>query len=106
MSALTLVLVAVVMLGALAPVVGAWQYLLIGLHAVRNHLRATRPYLPRTAALIPAWNAGAVIGASIDRLLGMDYPHGATAGAPRAHQGGWQGQGPCAQPGTGAGTLR
>jgi cellulose synthase/poly-beta-1,6-N-acetylglucosamine synthase-like glycosyltransferase len=74
MSPLTMLLVAIVMLGALAPIVGAWQYLLIGLHAVRNHLRAAGPYLPRTVVVIPAWNEGAVIGASIDRLLGMDYP--------------------------------
>ncbi len=69
-----MVLVAVVMLGALAPLVGAWQYLLIGLHAIRNHIRPSQPFLPRTAVLIPAWNEAAVIGASIDRLLGMDYP--------------------------------
>jgi len=74
MSPLTLLLVAIVMLGAVAPVVGAWQYLLIGLHAFRNHIGRSRPYLPRTAVLIPAWNEEAVIGASVDRLLGMDYP--------------------------------
>ena len=74
MSPLTVFLVAIVMLGAVAPLVGAWQYLLIGLHGIRNHLRRSGPYLPRTAVLIPAWNEEAVIGASVDRLLGMDYP--------------------------------
>ena len=74
MSPLSLVLVAIVMVGALAPLVGAWQYLLVGLHALRNHLRLASPYLPRTVVVIPAWNEQAVIGASIDRLLGMDYP--------------------------------
>jgi cellulose synthase/poly-beta-1,6-N-acetylglucosamine synthase-like glycosyltransferase len=69
-----MILVAIVMLGAVAPLVGAWQYLLVGLHGIRNHVRQTGPYLPRTAVLIPAWNEEAVIGASIDRLLGMDYP--------------------------------
>jgi cellulose synthase/poly-beta-1,6-N-acetylglucosamine synthase-like glycosyltransferase len=74
MSLVTMILVTIVMLGAVAPLVGAWQYLLIGLHAVRNHLRDTGPYLPRTVVVIPAWNEDAVIGASIDRVLGMDYP--------------------------------
>jgi cellulose synthase/poly-beta-1,6-N-acetylglucosamine synthase-like glycosyltransferase len=74
MSLLTLFLVAIVMFGAVAPLVGAWQYLLVGLHGLRNHLRRTGPYLPRTAVMIPAWNEEAVIGASVDRLLGMEYP--------------------------------
>ena len=32
------------------------------------------PYFPRTAILVPAWNEAAVIGASIDRLMQLDYP--------------------------------
>ena len=36
--------------------------------------RACEPAFPRTAVLIPAWNEGAVIGASIDRLMAAEYP--------------------------------
>ncbi len=74
MSPLSLVLVAIVMLGAVAPVVGTWQILLAGVHAVRNHLRRTGPCLPRTVVVLPAWNEALVIGATIDRVMAMDYP--------------------------------
>ncbi|MBX3029337.1 MAG: glycosyltransferase family 2 protein [Chloroflexi bacterium] len=74
MSPLTFLLVAIVMLGAIAPVVGTWQILLAGAHAIRNHFRRTGPCLPRTVVVLPAWNEAQVIGATIDRVLGMDYP--------------------------------
>ena len=32
------------------------------------------PIFPRTAVLIPAWNEGAVIAGSIDRLMAAEYP--------------------------------
>lgn len=73
-TALQALLVVFVMLGVVPPLVGAWQYLLIGLHGRRSHLRSTAAVLPRTAVLIPAWNEEAVIGASVERLLAMDYP--------------------------------
>jgi len=37
-------------------------------------LRRMRPFFPRTAILLPAWNEAAVIGTSIDRLMLLDYP--------------------------------
>jgi cellulose synthase/poly-beta-1,6-N-acetylglucosamine synthase-like glycosyltransferase len=70
----SLILVAVVLLCALPPLVGTWQVLLAGVHGLRNHLRRTGPCLPRTVVVVPAWNEALVIGATIDRILAMDYP--------------------------------
>jgi cellulose synthase/poly-beta-1,6-N-acetylglucosamine synthase-like glycosyltransferase len=67
-------LVVVVIAGALPQVAGAWQYLLAACHRWRNHYGDCAPAFPRTAVLIPAWNEGAVIGASIDRLMAAQYP--------------------------------
>lgn len=67
-------LVAVVLAGALPQVAGAWQFVLAACHRWRNHYGACALAFPRTAVLIPAWNEGAVIGASIDRLMAAQYP--------------------------------
>jgi cellulose synthase/poly-beta-1,6-N-acetylglucosamine synthase-like glycosyltransferase len=68
------VLVALVVAGALPLVVASYQFLLIGFHFRRLHYAQCAPTFPRTAILIPAWNEAAVLGASIDRLMGLDYP--------------------------------
>lgn len=68
------ILVAAVMAGAIPLVVASYQFLLIGWHFRRLHYANCAPYLPRTAILIPAWNEAAVLGASIDRLMGLEYP--------------------------------
>ena len=52
----------------------SYQYLLVTVHFRRNHYQSCAPYFPRTAILVPAWNEAAVIGASIDRLMQLDYP--------------------------------
>ncbi|MFV0307634.1 MAG: glycosyltransferase [Desertimonas sp.] len=67
-------LVVMVMLGAVPLAAASAQFLIIGLHAVRNHYERTAPYSPRVAILVPAWNEAAVLGASIDRLVGLEYP--------------------------------
>ncbi len=67
-------LVAFVMIGAVPMLAAAYQYLLVTVHFRRNHYRECAPYFPRTAILVPAWNEAAVIGASIDRLMLLDYP--------------------------------
>ncbi|GEL94103.1 glycosyltransferase [Cellulomonas composti] len=71
-----LVTVLVVLVGiAILPVVaGLYQFLLVPVHAWRNHLARARPYLPNVVVVVPAWNEGAVIGASLDRLMGLEYP--------------------------------
>jgi len=67
-------LVALVMLGAVPLVAASYQFALIGVHRFRNHYDDVAPYFPRVAILVPAWNEAAVIAASIDRLIGLDYP--------------------------------
>jgi cellulose synthase/poly-beta-1,6-N-acetylglucosamine synthase-like glycosyltransferase len=63
-----------VFLGALPLVMGAWQFLLVGVHGFRNHLGSVGDLTPRTTVVVPAWNEAAVIGGTIDRLVSMDYP--------------------------------
>ena len=67
-------LAGLVLLGAVPLVAGCAQFLLIGLHRYRSHHDRVEPYLPRVAILVPAWNEAAVLEASIDRLVGLDYP--------------------------------
>jgi cellulose synthase/poly-beta-1,6-N-acetylglucosamine synthase-like glycosyltransferase len=68
------ILIVVVLAGAVPEVAGAFQFLLAPCHAWRNHYAACEPAFPRTAVLIPAWNEGAVIGVSVDRLMAAEYP--------------------------------
>jgi cellulose synthase/poly-beta-1,6-N-acetylglucosamine synthase-like glycosyltransferase len=68
------ILIAIVLAGALPEVAAAWQFLLASGHFWRNHYGACEPVFPRTVVLIPAWNEGAVIGESIDRLMRAEYP--------------------------------
>lgn len=68
------ILVAAVMAGAIPLVVASYQFLLIGWHFRRLHYSRCEPYFPRTAILVPAWNEAAVLSASIDRLMGLEYP--------------------------------
>jgi cellulose synthase/poly-beta-1,6-N-acetylglucosamine synthase-like glycosyltransferase len=68
------ILIVLVMAGALPELAASWQFLLVAGHFWRNHYDACAPVFPRTAILIPAWNEAAVIGASIDRLMGLEYP--------------------------------
>lgn len=68
------VLIVIVMTGAIPLLAAAWQFVLASCHRFRNHYGACAPVFPRTAVLIPAWNEGAVIGASIDRLMAAEYP--------------------------------
>jgi cellulose synthase/poly-beta-1,6-N-acetylglucosamine synthase-like glycosyltransferase len=69
-------LVALVLAGAIPLVVASYQFLLVGLHFLRLHYRKCGPWYPRTAILVPAWNEAAVIEATVDRLMQLDYPPG------------------------------
>lgn len=73
-TTLTVVCFVLVFIGALPIIAMAIQFLLIPLHAFRNHYSKAAPFLPNVAVVIPAWNEGAVVGHSIDNLLAMDYP--------------------------------
>ncbi|MFF1632720.1 glycosyltransferase [Leifsonia sp. NPDC058248] len=65
----------VLALTGLVPVIAAAAtFAAIPFHAFVNHYRKAEPYLPRVAIVVPAWNEGAVIGASIDRLMQLEYP--------------------------------
>jgi cellulose synthase/poly-beta-1,6-N-acetylglucosamine synthase-like glycosyltransferase len=68
------ILLAFVILGAIPIAAIAYQFLVIPFHAYVNHYRKAAPYLPRVAVVVPAWNEGAVIGLSIDRLMSLSYP--------------------------------
>ena len=66
---LEIVLLIFVATGAIPVLAAAYSFLAIPLHAFRNHYTKAGPYLPRVAIVVPAWNEGAVIGESIDRLM-------------------------------------
>ena len=67
-------LLALVATGAIPVVSACLAFLAIPFHAIINHYGKARPYLPRVAIIIPAWNEGAVIGQSIERLMALEYP--------------------------------
>ena len=67
-------LVTLVIIGGVPLLVADYQFLLAALHFRRLHYDKCRPFFPRMAVLIPAWNEHAVIGASIDRLMRLEYP--------------------------------
>jgi cellulose synthase/poly-beta-1,6-N-acetylglucosamine synthase-like glycosyltransferase len=68
------ILIVTVVAGAVPELAASLQFLLAAGHFWRNHYGACAPVFPRTAVLIPAWNEGAVIGESIDRLMRAEYP--------------------------------
>jgi cellulose synthase/poly-beta-1,6-N-acetylglucosamine synthase-like glycosyltransferase len=72
--ALQIFLLLLVATGAIPVVAGALWFLAIPFHAFKNHYGKARPYLPHVAIVVPAWNEGAVIGTSVDRLMALDYP--------------------------------
>jgi cellulose synthase/poly-beta-1,6-N-acetylglucosamine synthase-like glycosyltransferase len=71
------VLTAMVLAGVIPLLAALYQFAIIGRHGARNHYDAVADYAPRCAIVVPAWNEGAVIGATIDRLVSLDYPPGA-----------------------------
>jgi cellulose synthase/poly-beta-1,6-N-acetylglucosamine synthase-like glycosyltransferase len=68
------VCIAFVLLGAAPVAASLFQYSLIGFHRFRMKYERLRPYYPRTAVIVPAWNEGQVVGSTIEHLLGMEYP--------------------------------
>jgi cellulose synthase/poly-beta-1,6-N-acetylglucosamine synthase-like glycosyltransferase len=73
-TALSVLLLVFVVAGAIPILATLYQFLAIPFHSVINHYSRARPYLPRVAVVVPAWNEEAVIGASIDRLMALEYP--------------------------------
>ena len=50
------------------------EHNLAGLHAFINHFKRCKPYFPKVAVIIPAWNEALVLEHTITILLKMDYP--------------------------------
>src|ERR1700710_1255979 len=73
-NTLVVVLLILVATGAIPVLAGAFSFITIPFHAGKNHYKKAAPYLPRVSIVVPAWNEGAVIGASIDRLMAVQYP--------------------------------
>ncbi len=71
---IVVLLILFVLLGTLPVINTAIQFLMLPLHAFRNHYPKAEPYHPRVAVVIPAWNEGLVIGPAIERLLQLEYP--------------------------------
>lgn len=66
---------ALLVLAAVIPVLaGLYQYALVAFSILATHLERTAPNVPRVSILIPAWNEVAVIDATIERLMKLDYP--------------------------------
>lgn len=65
-----------VLIGMTPMIASFGQFLLVGLHARRNHYDRCADYTPRVAFILPAWNEADVIGASIDALMSISYPAG------------------------------
>lgn len=63
-----------VVLGTMPIFASFYQFILAGFHQFSDHYNRVQNYFPRVAVVVPAWNEGAVIGATIDRLMKMDYP--------------------------------
>jgi len=72
--ALEIFLLLLVATGAIPVIAGALSFAAIPFHAFKNHYGKAAPFTPRVAIVIPAWNEGAVIAASVDRLMSLDYP--------------------------------
>jgi cellulose synthase/poly-beta-1,6-N-acetylglucosamine synthase-like glycosyltransferase len=69
------ILVAIVIAGALPLLAGCYQFLLAGFSGLLRRWGPAPPgFAPRVAIIVPAWNEGAVIGRTIDRLVALDYP--------------------------------
>jgi cellulose synthase/poly-beta-1,6-N-acetylglucosamine synthase-like glycosyltransferase len=63
-----------VLVSALPLVTGLIQFALVGTSVLSTHLDKAGPAEPNVSILIPAWNEGAVIAATIDRLMRLNYP--------------------------------
>lgn len=68
------ILVGLVLVAVLPVVSGSYQMVLAVLFGWRNHYGQCALYYPRVAILLPAWNEAAVIEASIERLMRLEYP--------------------------------
>lgn len=73
-DAIVVVCTFLVLVSSLPLFTGLIQFLLVGASVFATHLDEAGPEQPNVSILIPAWNEGAVIGATIDRLMALRYP--------------------------------
>jgi len=73
-SLLIFLLLIMVLIGTLPILVLVSQFFIAGLHGIYNHYAKCKPYLPRIAILIPAWNEADVLEGTLQRLTQLDYP--------------------------------
>ncbi|WP_167052383.1 glycosyltransferase [Salinibacterium sp. ZJ77] len=73
-TSLQVVLLAFVATGAVPVVTAALTFLVVPLHAFFNHNKKADAHFPNVAIMVPAWNEGNVIGATIDNLVALEYP--------------------------------
>ncbi len=66
--------IGLVYVGALPLAASALQFAAVGLNRFYMRYDRLRPFYPRVAIVVPAWNEAEVIGATIQHLLDMDYP--------------------------------
>jgi len=71
---LTWTLLVFVISGAMPVITTLVIFLAIPFHGSLNNYAKSAPYLPRVAVLVPAWNEEAVIGATVDRFMTLEYP--------------------------------
>lgn len=69
-------LILLVFIGTIPLITLLLQFLLVGLHGLKNHYGKCKPYTPNVAIIIPVWNEEDVIAASIDNLVQLYYPEG------------------------------
>ena len=62
-------LMVLVFSGTIPMLVSCGQFLLVGLHGLRSPYAHCRQFAPRVAFIVPAWNEGASIQATIQCLM-------------------------------------
>lgn len=71
------ILLVLVFIGTLPILILLLQYVIAGLHGIRNHYSKCKDYTPRVSILIPAWDEADVIGYTLDYMMELDYPKSA-----------------------------
>ena len=74
LTIITAILVFFVVFATIPVLSGLYQYLLVAFSLLSTHLEKVTPCFPNVSILIPAWNEDAVIGATLDRLMLLNYP--------------------------------
>ena len=64
-TVVVVLLLVCVLVGTLPVINTGLQFLVLPIHAFRNHYSRAAPHHPRVAVLIPAWNEGLVLGQAI-----------------------------------------